>query len=174
MPRAKKQAETPTGTTPASEQPTGAGEQCEWCDAPATYHDADGTATCEDHRADPGAGPAEKPPDATLSDGSTYGQNIVEKVRSLHAMTKTAAWARNYEFLKNDLAFHTAAIFDPECTPRQVMEHRETVLAYNRFIEQVKAPLRELEDNRKETPLFAEDLPKNVTWDEQFGRVVME
>lgn len=102
---------------------------------------------------------------------------IEQQVKDLAAMTAYPPWGRLWEFIGNQIEEHTRAIFNPECKTSEVMEHRETVLAYERLKDHVRVPLRALAEvkgrARREEPLFPLAHPITAKLDEATGLIIV-
>jgi len=102
---------------------------------------------------------------------------LVARLRELEAMTQTAAWAKLWDFVKEEIKFHDNAIYDPDCTSKQVMQHRETVLAYKRLQEMVQAPVAQLDEMEaaaeKDEPLYPFPGQVMAAFDEESGRLTV-
>jgi len=130
---------------------------------------------------EPGPTEMKSPPDPardeqamppSISPSQEAYDQLVRRLRDTEAMTSTAAWLRLWDFVTVEIEYHTKLIFDPECSSRQVMEHRETVLAYKRLQDSVKAPLaqlREMEESVAKEPLFPFRDEVIVKFDDEMG-----
>jgi len=120
-------------------------------------------------REEPERSETKRPSDLAKQDAY---DKVLGKLRDMGHMTGTLAWQKLWDFIRIEIGFHTVAIFDPECTAREVMQHRQTVLAYNRLIEFVSVPLEELktiEEAAAKEPLFPFKRKADVEFDEEKG-----
>ncbi len=97
-------------------------------------------------------------------------ERLLEKVLEVKTMTDTPAWQSFYRGTQRRIEAHGLAVLNAEKN-REVIQHQEGVKILRTLIEEVAAPVRDLQEFINRTPLFAKDAHTLAEFNVALGKV---
>ncbi len=97
-------------------------------------------------------------------------QERLTRVHELKAMTDTKRWQKFYAGIQKDIERHAREVLDAEKT-RDVLRHQEGVKILRAILDNVSAPVGELQSYINDMPLFAQGMKTRAKWNAGVGIV---